>query len=126
MPRSDMAEAERLSLHASTVIAELADQERARSGCSYSEAFERVLAREAHLRAAYAGDARRFTELAAELRSTRFASGLRERHFRRGSPPRTLARRPIRDRSELRPGETLCLAMGPPSAGGGMYAEVLA
>ena len=129
MPKSELSDAERLSLHASGVIAELADRERAQTGCTYSEACERVLAREAHLRAAYAGDEQRFAELAAELRSTRFAtpaSGAYERQFRRGSPPRTLRRRLIRDRSDALPHETVCLALGPPSAGGGLYAEVLA
>lgn len=129
MPRPDMSEAERLSLHASTVIAELADQERAATGCTYSEACARVLAREAHLRAAYAGDEQRFAELVNAGRSTRFvnpAAGTRERQFRRGSPPRTLRRRLIRDRSDALPHETVCLALGPPSAGGGLYAEALA
>jgi hypothetical protein len=124
-----MNEAEALSLRASAVLAELVDVEMASTGCDFATATARVMDREAHLRAAYAGDAVEFKRLSAGGRSARMAlpaGGTHERRFKRGAPPRALSSRRIADRSELLPGETACLKLAPDGSGGGLYAERIA
>ena len=121
-----MSEAEALSLRTSSVIDDLAMQEVRATGVGYAVAVERVLAREAHLRAGLAGDVATFTELSARARATRMAlpaGGTHERRFRRAGPPRALSSRRIADRSELLPGEVACMRLAPDGCGGGLFAE---
>ena len=124
-----MQESEKLSLQAANAIAVEMDLEVARTGCTYQEAAERVLRREAHLAAAYQGDVQTFTTLSARARSARMAapaSGTREQRFRRGAPPRALSSRRIADRSELQAGEVAVLKLAPDGCGGGLFAERIA
>jgi hypothetical protein len=123
-----MNEQEKLSLKSSEIITDMAYEEMNRTpGLTFSAACYRVLAREPHLVAGYAGDTEKFAELSAKGRATRMAApGGRERHFRRGGPPRALSSRAIAHRSQLRDGEVLCVCLAPPSAGGGLFAELVA
>ena len=119
-----MSEGEALSLRSAGVVDELAMQEVRATGVGYAVAVERVLRREAHLRAGLAGDVATFTELSARARSTRMAlpTGGTERRFKRAAP-RTLSSRRIADRSELLPGEVACMRLAPDGCGGGLFAE---
>ena len=123
-----MSEGEALSLRSAHVLAELVDAEMVATRCDFATATQRVMSREPHLAAAYEGDVETFTTLSARARSTRMtppAGGTHERRFRRAGPPRALSRRPIRDRSELRPNETLCAHLHAAPGQPTLYAKVL-
>lgn len=123
-----MDESERLSLKASEVLAELVDAEMVATRCDLATATQRVLAREPHLVAGYAGDTMEFKRLSAGGRSTRMAlptGSTHERRFNRAAP-RTLSSRRIADRSELLPGEVAVLKLAPGACGGGLFAERVA
>jgi hypothetical protein len=122
-----MSEAERLSLQASAAIdAGALALMRERPSLSYEAACEAFMAARPSVTAAYAGDVERYVELTGRGRSTRMATAPTERRMRRGAPPPTLASRPIRDRSELRDGETAVLKLAPAGCGGGLFAELVA
>lgn len=121
---------ERLSLDAAAAIDRGALQlMEARPGLAYAAACREVLSSSPFLEAAYTGDVARAAELAqqartAELRArqaTHLTAAMAAPAY-----PRSGAPRPIGGPQDLRPGEVMLARLGPPSAGGGTFAERLA